>query len=280
MRSVRRSLYSSAARDHSFEVRLEEYRQCSEDWRHRDKYVQDKFFQSTVLFTLLGAVATIVAVFVRREPAGAGPGPDSDTVRFAWSLLSALGFLGVLHTFVTLLSVVKDAHFRDGTEVLLAFLGRRLGWGPPEVEAVAERPAAPRAVFRCLLSEVLLSTGVPVPNALSRRDSSCEGERGWPECGEEPRLCLRDWAEDLFSPSKGTDMSDKRLEKHGDMPVFLRRAKIAERHAYPLGLWAPVQRALSRGHTFQWVVRSYVVIELLFSGLTVYFIVQAIQVPG
>jgi len=90
-------------------ARLEaEYRECSEDWRLRDKYVLDKLPAAGILFGLLGvALGTLP--------------PETHLIKVL------LVLIGGLFSIVLSISVAKDTYYRDGTEKLLRHLSARLG---------------------------------------------------------------------------------------------------------------------------------------------------------
>ena len=85
-----------------------EYKECSQDWRLRDKYVLDKLSAAGILFMLLGvALGTI---------------PPT-----AWGVKIGLLVIGALFSFILSISVAKDTYFPDGSEKLLGRLSAQLG---------------------------------------------------------------------------------------------------------------------------------------------------------
>ena len=90
-----------------------EYRECSEDWRHRDR----------LIWATLPVAATVGAVTI-----GVAYGQISRCqlgVRF-WIL-----FIGVVLAFVLLISLIKHRFFQEGSEEQIQSLQKRLkinGW--------------------------------------------------------------------------------------------------------------------------------------------------------
>ena len=118
----------------SWDLLLEEYRQCCKDWRLRDKYVEDKFIQSVFFFTFVAALAAATATAL-------------DHLRNLFSgLLPLIAFVlfAVLFLFalVMLISLVKDTYYRDGSarmiERLLHQLEFELGDSQPITDLLAE----------------------------------------------------------------------------------------------------------------------------------------------
>ena len=101
------------ARETQSALLLEEYRQCCEDRRQRDRYIQTKFVYSALTLVLLGGGGITSLQYVQANPS-----------------LLAVPIAGALYAFIMLASLIKDAHLRQGTEVLLQHLSDRL-WGPP-----------------------------------------------------------------------------------------------------------------------------------------------------
>lgn len=86
----------------------DEYRECCEDWRSRDKYVLDKLSAAGILFMLLGvALGTIP--------------------RESYIIKLFLLAIGGLFSLILAISVAKDTYYRDGTEKLLRRLCAQLG---------------------------------------------------------------------------------------------------------------------------------------------------------
>lgn len=86
----------------------DEYRECCEDWRWRDKYVLDKLSAAGILFMLLGVALGSI---------------DSHIIKLC--LLA----IGSLFSLILSISVAKDIYYRDGTEKLLRRLSAQLGIG-------------------------------------------------------------------------------------------------------------------------------------------------------
>lgn len=87
---------------------IEEYKMCCEDWRTRDAYVQQKFFNvAIVLF------AAVIAV------AGAFGTLDDNSSPILWGIYALVFFLLGMYMLIALISTVKDIYYRDGSEILL-----------------------------------------------------------------------------------------------------------------------------------------------------------------
>jgi hypothetical protein len=111
-------LKSRANKDEIIKLLLEEYRECSADWRLRDKYVEDKFMHSVFVFTL---VSTLLAAAFGAINLWRGILPEA-----VLALLPPIGtvLFGVLFffVFVMLVSLVKDTYYRDGSQIMAQHL--------------------------------------------------------------------------------------------------------------------------------------------------------------
>ena len=88
----------------------DEYRECCEDWRWRDKYVLDKLSAAGILFMLLGvALGTIP--------------------RESYIIRLCLLAIGAAFSLILSISVAKDIYYRDGSEKLLRRLSAQLDIG-------------------------------------------------------------------------------------------------------------------------------------------------------
>ena len=89
------------------DVYLYEFRELSNDWRVRDGYVLQKLNSSGIIFSVIG----LVLVQAKDNP----------------YIQMGLSILGAFYCAIILLSILKDIHYRDGTEERLREYADHLG---------------------------------------------------------------------------------------------------------------------------------------------------------